>query len=92
MNGDTSTGLFALRFNRNTNANDITLIAEGSDGATNNAPWKGIATNILGSWGGATNVIESGTGTPVSVSVQDTTTPPSGAPTNRFLRLRVTRP
>jgi hypothetical protein len=92
MNGDTSTGLFALRFNRNTNASDITLIAEGSDGATNNATWKGIATNILGSWGGATNVIESGTGTPVSVSVQDTTTPPSGAATNRFLRLRVTRP
>jgi autotransporter-associated beta strand protein len=92
MNGDTSTGLFALRFNRNTNASDITLIAEGSDGATNNATWKGIATNILGSWGGATNVIESGTGTPVSVSVQDTATPLSGAATNRFLRLRVTRP
>ena len=48
----------------------------------------GIATNIAGTWGGATNVIESGTSTPVTVTVQDTA-PPA---TNRFLRLRVTRP
>ena len=87
MNGDISTGLFALRFNRNTNANDITLVAEGAYDTTNDAAWNGIATNIAGSWGGATNVTESGTSTPVTVTVQDTA-PPA---TNRFLRLRVTR-
>jgi hypothetical protein len=88
LNGDTSTGLFALRFNRNTNASDITLIAEGSTDVTNNAPWNGIATNILGSWGGATNMIETGTATPVTVTIADT----APAATNRFLRIRVTRP
>ena len=89
MNGtQTTNGFFALRFNRNTNANDITLIAEGSYNATNDAPWNGIATNLNGSWGGATNVSESGTSSPVSVSVQDI----AANATNRFLRLRVTRP
>ncbi len=81
-------GFFVLNFNRNTNASDITLIAEGSYGATNDAAWNGIATNISGSWGGAPNVTESGTGTPVTVTVQDAASPA----TNRFLRLRVTRP
>ena len=47
----------------------------------------GIATNIAGSWGGATNVIESA-GSPANVTVFDT----DAAATNRFLRLRVTRP
>ncbi len=84
----TTNGFFALNFSRNTNANDITLIAEGNYDLTNSATWNGIATNIAGSWGGATNVTETGSGTPVSVSVAD------NAPfaTNRFLRLRVTRP
>ena len=81
-------GVFALRFNRNTNANDITLFAEGVYALTNGATWNAIATNIHGSWGGATNVIEARTGTPVVVTVQD---PIAGA-TSRFLRLRVTRP
>lgn len=89
MNGtQTSNGFLALTFNRNTNANDVTLIAESSSNVTNGAPWRGIATNFNGSWGGATNVTESGTGTPVVVIVSDTATPA----TNRFLRLRVTRP
>lgn len=80
--------VFALRFNRNTNANDITLIAEGAYSLTNDAVWEGIATNLLGTWGGAANVAESGPGTPVIVTIQDTTE----SATNRFLRLRVTKP
>ena len=84
----TTNGFFALNFNRNTNANDITLIAEGNYDLTNSAAWNGIATNIAGSWGGAANVTETGTGTPVAVSIQD----PAPTATNRFLRLRVTRP
>lgn len=91
IDGSGSNGFFALRFNRNTNASDVSLVVEGSDALTNDAPWTGIATNVLGSWGGATNVYESGTGTPIVVRVQDTTAQ-SGAATNRFLRLRVTRP
>ena len=87
MNGDTSTGLFAFRFNRNTNATDITLIAEGANGLVA-APWLGIATNIDGAGWNSTNVTESGTSTPITVTVQDTAQPA----TNRFLRLRVTRP
>lgn len=87
LGGELADGFFALRFNRNTNASDVTLVVEGSESATNGAPWQGIATNVLGSWGGATNIVEAGTGTPVTVSVAD----PSPA-TNRFLRLRVSRP
>ncbi len=77
----------ALVFNRNTNAVDVTLIVEGASAVTNNAKWNGIATNINGSWGGATNVAEAGATNPVTVTVQD----PNPA-TNRFLRLRVSRP
>ena len=88
IGGGRTNGLLALNFLRNTNAIDATLIVEGSFAATNGADWVGIATNIGGLWGGATNVTESGLGSPVNVSVQDT----QAAATNRFLRLRVTRP
>jgi hypothetical protein len=81
-------GLFALRFFRNTNAYDVTLFVEGSYAATNDAAWAGIATNVDGSGWNTTNVVESGAGTPVVVTVRDTV--PSA--TNRFLRLRVTQP
>ena len=66
---------------------DATLIVEGAYATTNNADWLGIATNIAGSWGGATNVVELA-GSPANVTVFDT----DAAATNRFLRLRVTRP
>ena len=76
-----------LSFNRNTNAVDATLIVESAETVASGATWNGIATNINGSWGGATNVTENGSVDPVSVTVQD----PSPA-SNRFIRLRVTRP
>ena len=80
--------LFYLTLNRNTNAIDTTLIVEGSYALTNDAAWNGIATNAEGVWSGPATVSEVGSGNPVSVTVQDT----DPAATNRFLRLRVTRP
>ena len=78
-------GVPRLVFLRNTNGADATLVVEGAgDGEASS--WVGLATNRSGSWGGATNVLESGTGTPVRVHVGDA----SG--TNRQLRLRVTTP
>lgn len=88
MNATNTSGIFALNFNRNTNATDVTLIVEGADGVANDTSWLGIATNIAGAWSPTNGVMETGSGSPVSVSVQDNVT---GA-TNRFLRLRVTRP
>lgn len=88
MNCTQTNGLFALRFFRNTNAFDVTLLVEGSYAATSHAPWTGLATNIGGTGWNTTNVVESGAGSPVVVTVQDAVT---GA-TNRFLRLRVMRP
>lgn len=88
MRATRTNGVFALQFTRDTNSIDATLIVEGVYANTNDAPWTGIATNLAGSWGGALNVVETGGTNPVNVSVADTD--PSA--TNRFLRLRVTRP
>lgn len=79
--------LFALRFLRDTNAVDVTIFVEGSDATADNAIWTGLATNSNGSWGGATNLVEGG-GNPAAVTAFDD----SSTATNRFLRLRVTRP
>ena len=81
-----SNGVVRLAFTRNTNSADAVLVVQGANALTNDAAWIGLATNIAGSWGGATNVAESGTGTPVTVYVSD------AGGTNRFLRLRVMLP
>lgn len=83
-----SNGMPALRFNRNPNATDLTLIIQGADAISNGAVWRGLATNINGFWGGAPNVDETGTGNPVVVTVEE----PVPLQTHRFLRLKVTRP
>jgi fibronectin-binding autotransporter adhesin len=88
MGGGLGTGVLSLAFSRNTNAVDATLIVEGSYSAADGADWSGIATNANGSWGAAPNVTETGAGSPVNVKAWDTAV----SPTNRFLRLRVTRP
>lgn len=85
--GEPGNGVFSPRFNCHASAGDVTRIVEDGDAATNGAAWTGIATNAFGLWGGATNVIETGTGSPVSVTVQDAG-PPGGAATNRVLRIR----
>lgn len=87
MSGVRSNGVLALRFSRDTNAIDATMVVEGSYSAAHGAEWLGIATNSGGSWGAGTNVVTSGTNSPVSETVFDAVTA-----TNRFLRLRVTRP
>ena len=81
-------GAPALTFNRNPNATDIMLLIQGADAASNGAAWRGVATNVGGSWLGATNVEESGSGNPVECTVTD----PVALDSNRFLRLKVSRP
>lgn len=81
-----SNGAVWLAFSRNTAGTDAQLFVEGVDALTNGAVWSGLAANLGGSWGGATNVVESGTGSPVRVNVRDATG------TNRYLRLRATLP
>ena len=78
----------ALTFNRNPNATDVRFVVECAEAISNGAAWRGVATNVGGSWLGATNVSESGTGNPVECTVTD----PVALGTNRFLRLRVSRP
>lgn len=87
MNGARTNGVLALKFTRNTNAVDATLIVEGGYDSTNNATWTGIAANSNGTWTGTATVVEDGTN-PRAVVVQDT----EPAATNRFLRLRITSP
>ncbi len=81
-------GVPTLVFNRNPNATDVKLVVEGAEAISNGAAWRGLATNLNGSWGGAANVSESGSGNPVVCTVED----PASLTTNRFLRLRVARP
>ena len=83
-----SNGIPVLVFHRNTNAGDATLIVQGADAISNGVVWQGLATNRNGSWSGASNVAEIGGGNPVTCRVQDN----SLLQTNRFLRLKVTRP
>jgi hypothetical protein len=88
MEGTRTNGLLALRFLRNTNATDAMLVVEGAGSIVNGTVWAGLATNAAGSWGSATNVTETGAGSPITVTVTDS----AGAATNRYLRLRVMRP
>ena len=81
-------GAPALTFNRNLNAIDLMLVIQGADSISNGAAWRGVATNVGGSWLGATNVEESGTGNSVVCTVTD----PAALQSNRFLRLKVSRP
>ena len=84
-----SVGVFpSVIFNRNSDAADLAWIVESAEAMSSGAVWRGVATNVGGSWGGATNVEESGTGNPVECTVTD----PVALGTNRFLRLRVSRP
>ena len=77
-----------LTFHRNPSATDVRYVVESADTMSSGAVWRGVATNLGGSWLGATNVEESGTGNPVACAVTD----PVALDSNRFLRLRVSRP
>jgi fibronectin-binding autotransporter adhesin len=76
--------ILQLKFTRNTNAVDVTMIVEGSSSLVNGATWTGVATNSSGAWVG--DVTETGTD-PKHVTANDT-----GSGTQRNLRLKVTRP
>ncbi len=79
-------GTNRLLLQRVNTATDVVYEVEGSYSAANNAAWSVIASNVLGTWGGAT-VDDNNTGAVHEVRVTDAATA-----TNRFLRLRVTRP
>ena len=77
-----------LVFNRNSDAADLFWLVESAATMASGAVWRGVATNVGGSWLGATNVAESGTGNPVECTVTD----PVALDSNRFLRLKISRP
>ena len=81
-------GIPTLVFHRNPHATDIALRVEAADEMSDDAFWRGVATNLNGFWGGAANVSEIGTGFAFVCTIVD----PEPVRTNRFLRLRVTRP
>ena len=81
-------GSCALNFNRSTNADDVTLVVEGAEALADGATWQAIATNINGAGWNSALVTETGSDTPIYVSVNGSA--PSA--TNRFLRLRVLKP
>lgn len=74
-----------ITFNRNTNAVDATIYVEANKNPVNQ-PWNPVATNYLGSWGGAPLVSEQGAGSVKSVLVEN------ADDTNLLYRLRVTQP
>ncbi len=80
-----SVGGADVTFNRNTNAVDATIYIEANKNPVNQ-PWNPVATNYLGSWGGAPIVSEQGAGSVKSVLVEN------AGDTNQLYRLRVTRP
>lgn len=82
-----SNGILILRFNRNTNANDLAWRVEGT-GSVTNGGWLPVATYIpaVGSWD--SNLVEEvGPLNPVQVTIRDQAPPDYS--TNRFLRVRV---
>lgn len=82
-----SNGQVFLIFNRVNAATDLIYEVQGAEGPANGALWRGLATNLAGSWGPATNVLDDNTAAIHRVWVHDD----AGA-TNRALRLRIIRP
>lgn len=81
-------GHYGVRFSRNTNATDVTVIVEGRHSLTNGTAWAGIATNRFGSWGAAANWSENASTHAAGTVVWD----PAPPATSGFFRLRVSRP
>ncbi len=82
-----ATGQPALLFHRSPQATDVTFLPESGLEATGAVTWVALATNRFGSWGGATNVVETGAD-PLQVEVT-AGMEQAGA---QLMRLRVTRP
>ena len=79
--------MYRLHFSRNPDATDVTLFVERALQLGTGSSWEGVATNRNGSWGGATQVSESGGPAPIQVMVEELS-----PTTNLIHRLRVTRP
>jgi hypothetical protein len=88
MDATMTNGTLGLVFRRNAAATDVTMIVEGAYSTSNQAAWAGVASNVHGSWGAPTNVVENAAVLPAAVTVWDAVS----QVTNRFMRLRVTRP
>jgi hypothetical protein len=89
MRASRSNGVLQLQFKRATGAIDLTYIVEGSYAVTNQAAWTAVNSNYHGgAWSDPAGAAESGAGSAVNVTVNDNV---AGA-TNRYLRLRVTKP
>lgn len=87
--GAQAAGQLNLTFLRLDAATDVTYFAESAYAATNDADWVAIASNKLGTWYGPATFGEVALGGGTNrATVTDTVT---GA-TNRFMRLRVSRP
>ena len=88
VGGRMSNGVPTLIFNRNSNAVDATFIVQIAESLTRGAVWRDLATNRMGSWGGASNVVDVDGGDARVCLVRD-----SGLlATSRYMRLKITRP
>ena len=78
-------GLPHAAFNRVNAATDLVYEVQGADTPADASAWLGLATNLAGGWGSATNVVDGNTAAVHRVLVGD-------GGTNRGLRVKVTRP
>jgi hypothetical protein len=81
-------GAARLFIQRANSATDIVYHVEAAYEAINGATWSALASNVLGVWEGTATVDDNNTGAVHEVRIVD----PILAATNRFLRLRVSRP
>lgn len=82
-------GRYGVQFNRHSAATDVTIRVEATSNLTLGAAgWICIASNVAGSWGGASNITEDATAQPSRVTLCD----PESASPIRFFRLQVARP
>ena len=88
IDGMMSNGVPTLIFSRNSNAVDTTFVVQGADAISNEAAWRDLATNRNGSWLSQAGVVEMDVDGVRVCHVRD-----AGAlATNRFMRLKITRP
>lgn len=81
-------GAARLLIQRVNSATDIVYHVEGACQIVNGASWSVISSNVLGTWDPPATVDDNNTGAVHEVRIVDTVS----AATNRFLRLRVSRP
>jgi autotransporter-associated beta strand protein len=88
LSGYVTNGLLRMKFNFSTLARDITYVVEAAGAARNDAPWTAVLSNVHGAgWSGSGFYAVYPTADVYRVDAQDVL-----PGTNRFMRLRVTRP